>query len=510
VRFPVGRFTLVTAARIFWAATLLTLPVTSFRYFPAGEGTYVRPLAFYPLILLVLTLLILLVRGRTTLPLAGALTPLAAFLLVTILARLMGLLLAPIPMRGQDATGRIIRAWAALLMGILLFVAAIWMNRDHADLRFTVRWLLAGLVLDILWSGLQGVTFYLHLLPKALVTRWQRAFSLRELIRTNRISGLAYEPSWLAGQIATLYLPWLVAALLTRERHFRYKWLEPCLLALTTLLLLTTFSRGGILTAGFAGFMTLILIGRRQMRAVWIWFKSGFSRRGALLGRLTLILLGGVAIAGALLFVGQKGYISRLWNTRATSLEDFLIQNSAGARAAYLWGAMGAYQDHPWSGVGLGASGFYIYSHLPDWALTTVPEIARQLSPDSTLYPNPKNLYVRLLAETGLIGFILYGAFQFSLLGDSLVALGRESAPWRYLGIASIFSWLALVVYNMTQDSLASPSLWINLGILAGMSESALGSAGLDQPRGVESRPKAENRPSRGGRKLAQDRGHHS
>jgi O-antigen ligase len=125
-------------------------------------------------------------------------------------------------------------------------------------------------------------------------------------------------------------------------------------------------------------------------------------------------------------------------------------------------------------GVGLGASGFYIYNNLPDWALTTVPEIARQLSPDNSLYPNPKNLYVRLLAETGLIGFFLFIAFQFSILADALEALSRRSALWHYLGIASVFSWLALIFYNMTQDSFAIPNLWMNFGILTGMTVFAI------------------------------------
>ncbi len=107
---------------------------------------------------------------------------------------------------------------------------------------------------------------------------------------------------------------------------------------------------------------------------------------------------------------------------------------------------------------------------MPDWTQTVVPEIARQLSPDSGLFPNPKNLYVRLLAETGLIGFFLFLAFQFSLLGDALSALQQSSIPWRYIGIAALFTWTALIFYNMTQDSLAIPDLWINLGILAGVS----------------------------------------
>jgi O-antigen ligase len=124
--------------------------------------------------------------------------------------------------------------------------------------------------------------------------------------------------------------------------------------------------------------------------------------------------------------------------------------------------------------VGLGASGFYIYNHLPDWALTTVPDIARQLSPENQLYPNPKSMYVRLLAETGLVGFFIFVAFLFSVLADSLLGLRSEETIMRYLGIAGLFSWLAILFYNATQDSFATPNIWINLGILAGVAAYAL------------------------------------
>jgi O-antigen ligase len=482
MRASVRSISLERLARILWAAVLLTLPVTSFRYFPSGEGTYVRPLAFYPLALLLVVLAAQLLRGRMTFPLAGTWTPLAAMVLATLGATLAGALIAPPAMRGQDVIGRELRAWATLLMGVAFFGAAAWMNRDLDDLRFSLRWLFAGFVLDILWSGLQGATFYLHVLPKPLVTNWQRVFSMRELIKTNRISGLAYEPSWLAGQIATLYLPWLFAWLLTRQRVTSFKWLEPILLAGAVLLLLATFSRGGLLTVAGTTVLTFLLLGRAQIRQAWNWFISGFHGGRALLWRLGVLGLIVAAGAGAVLFVAQKGYIARLWQTRARSVQDFLIQNSAGARAAYLAGALSGYEEHPWTGVGLGASGFYIYNHVPDWALTTVPEIARQLSPDSALYPNPKNLYVRLLAETGLIGFTLFLAFELSLLGDALTAFRQKMPMAKYLGIAAVFTWLALIFYNMTQDSLAIPNLWINLGILVGLS-------GLNRPAGLGNEP---------------------
>src|SRR5690349_3378110 len=458
-------------ARVLWGAALLTLPVTSFRYFPLlGDNTYVRPLALYPIALLLPLLALQFMQKKGSLPSAGTLIPLFAFLLVALAATGVGLLIDPLPMRGFEYFGRVFRAWVTLVIGLSFFLAAVWMNRTEEDLRFSIRWLLAGFVLDILWSGVQALAFYTPLLKKVTVTHWQRAFSMRELVKTNRVSGMAYEPAWLAGQIATVYLPWLLASLLTRVRVTRFKWLEVILLGFAVLLLLATFSRGGLLTVAGAFLLTLLFVGRTQLGATWAWFAAGFQSGGNWFLRLGVILVLVASLAGAGLFLSQKGYITRLFNTRADSLEDFIIENSAGARGAYNFGALGAYDESPIMGVGLGASGFYIYDHLPDWSLTTVPEIARQLSPETRLYPNPKNMYVRLLAETGLFGFFLFIAFQFSLLGDAVAAFGRKSVIWRYLGVASIFTWLALVFYNMTQDSFALPNLWINFGILAGMS----------------------------------------
>jgi hypothetical protein len=106
------------------------------------------------------------------------------------------------------------------------------------------------------------------------VTHWQLAFSMRELVKTNRISGMAYEPAWLAGQIATVYLPWLFASLLTGVRVTRFKWLEIILLGFAGLLILATYSRGGLLTAGAATALTFILVGRGELRSTWNWFRS--------------------------------------------------------------------------------------------------------------------------------------------------------------------------------------------------------------------------------------------
>jgi O-antigen ligase len=249
----------------------------------------------------------------------------------------------------------------------------------------------------------------------------------------------------------------------------RFKWLEIALLGFATLLLLATFSRGGLLIAVIASILTFLFAGRTELRVILNWFIAGFQREGQWPPRVGVLLLIFGALVGAGLFLSQKGYITRLFSTQADSFEEFIIKNSAGARAAYTFGALGAYDRSPITGVGLGASGLYIYDNLPDWAMTTVPEIARQLSPENRLYPTPKNMYARLLAETGLFGFVLYFSFLFSVLGDSLMGLQENKILIRYLGIAGLFSLIAIALYNNTQDSFATPNIWLIPGVVAGI-----------------------------------------
>ncbi len=460
-------------SRFLWGAVLLTLPVTSFRYFPfLGKTTLVRPLAFYPLVLLIFVLGIRWLRREVRLSLPGVFLPLAGFLLIALLMTAVGSLFAPLELRGQDYWGRALRAWVTVFIGITFFLAAIWMNRDEEDVRCSLKWLYIGLFLSVLWGGVQLLAFKTNLLEKETVTLWQRAFSMRELVRTNRVSGFAFEPSWLAGQIATMYLPWLFAAVLSGYRISRYKWIEPVLALLAAFLLVMTYSRGGIIIAVAAAGLTFILVGRKTMRRIWGWFTSAFhppARSWNVILRLGVVLLIVMFVAGVFGFLAEREYFNNLFEIPEGGWQAYVIHNFAGARVAYAWGAMRAFQLHPWTGVGLGASGFYIYQNLPDWALTSVPEIARHLSPTTHLYPNAKNLYVRILAETGLFGFALFVVFLFSILGNIQAVLRSRDSFARFVGVAGLFSWLALALYMAIQDSFAISNLWVNLGILTGV-----------------------------------------
>jgi len=474
-------------SRILWAILLITLPVTSFRYLPfMGTGTVVRPLALYPLLALLPVLLILAWRRELKAPVSPHFTVLLAFVLAAIGATALGAAFAPIELRGADYFERAGRAFLTLGIGLSFFLAAVCMNKNADDLKFTVKWLMVGLAAQLVWGAIQFIG--LNSGHRAELKQIQELFSVRGLVKNKRISGFTFEPSWLASQLATLYLPWLAAMLFGQQvlawRRAAVNGL-PFIVNLVLLLgalaaLLATYSRSGLAVTAFAAVITFSVAGRRLLQSVWAWFLAGFRRSDvkkrfdgwqAALGRTLLVLTALALIAASGAFLARKGYIARLWTSDFDSLWGYLVDVSLGPRVAYASAGMAAFDKNPLTGVGLGASGFSIYQNLPDGVLMGVPEIAEALAPTSRLFPNPKNLYVRLLAETGLAGFALFVAFCLGLLADALKLLRHEREIARYLGAAAVFTLAALALQSFSQDSLALPELWLNLGVLAGMGE---------------------------------------
>ena len=459
------------AADLLWGLVLLSMPVTTFRYLPRVFGqTQVKPLAFYPLSLL-LIVLVLLVWRRRRLPLPANSAPLLAFLLIAALSSALGLLLAPIPLRSFAYEERVLRAWISLAIGLVFFATAFLMNRDEAELRRSLRWLYAGLVVTILWSLVQALAIHTSLLSHDFIDRIQFAFSDIGL-QARRVVGFAYEPAWLSDQMLLFYAPWLLAALLTGYTLFKRSWVEGILLGLCLLVVLLTFSRSGLVIAAIAGAVTLFTVGRAGLGRLWTWFSGPMRRRafdGALLLRLAIVLAVVLATMAAVRFLASYDYITAAFEIdEDESLVDYLVDISAGPRLAYTLAGYQVFEQAPLTGVGLGGSGLYLFDHFAEWSFT-VPEVAKQLAPEANLVPNTKSLYMRLLAETGLPGFWAFAAFLLSLLALLRVMWQSANPTLRYAAVAGLFAWIGFGLRNLTQDSLTLPIMWVIFGMLAGL-----------------------------------------
>lgn len=461
-------------SRLFWALTVVTLPVTSFKYFPfLGRDTMVRPLSFYPLAVLLVVLAIRYIRKDLRVRINGSLFLFVLFLAAAFASTALGLLQNPIPMHGQEFVGRALRAWITLAGGLTFFIGTMLMNQNEDDLRFTLIWLYAGLAVSVVWGGIQMFSYYTGIPGRTTLNKFQLLFSVRKLLAKPRAAGFAYEPSWLASQLATVYLPWLFGGLLTGFRVFKRRWIEPVLLLGATALLLMTYSRGGILMAAGSCGLVFLLTQGALLRRAWNWMvhprlicQTNIQKVAQISLRVAILAVFMAGVVGVGWTLSRNKYFAKLWNsTKTESLEEYMVDISAGPRLAYLQAGMGIFDDYALTGVGLGASGLYLYDYIPEWSRTTVSEITRQLVYNAWLYPNPKNLLVRLLAETGIIGFGLYLIFYLNNLGQAVELFRSEDQTRKFVGLAGLTTMFVLIFFYFTQDSFIDPDGWLNLGI---------------------------------------------
>ena len=470
--FPRANLALSLLGKIAWALFLVTLPVTSFPHFPKvmGGSALVRPLSLFPLILLVLLVTLPHLVRR---PMPRTLIILIPFILVAMASSLISTL------RGIETTssvttfGRILRALFTLGIGAAMYFAVSLYSRTVDELRASLRWLYIGFALALLWGSLQAVyviqfdSAFFHSLAKL-----QAFISSRKLF-TTRVSGMTYEPNWFAAQISFLLMPWLLAAVLTGYSAFRWRWrwltIEWLLLVWAVAVLIFTFSRAGLailFLLAFTGF--LFFRGQRISQ-------SGTGLRGRRLWLRRLIEAGAVVAALlAIIFVAslKNPFFARIWNywrvVENVSLGDYFEYLGFGARFRYSDTAYRIYEAYPVLGVGLGNYAFYFPDMMPDESLATSPELLRLIVPEGNRERliTPKNFYLRLLAETGLVGMAAFAAFFTAILGCALflwLSPGREQAFW---GRASLLGLVAFLPSALSFDSFAIPNMWVVFGLI--------------------------------------------
>jgi len=184
-------------SKICWILFLVTLPFTSFPFFPGniGGGTLVRPLSIYPLILL---LALVILPRLFTKPLPKTVLALLPFIIIAVASTLLAFLQGIENLQGVSVISRMLRGLVTLGVGTMIYLAVtIWPIKKE-DLNSSLRWLYVGFIAALSWGTLQAI-YVIRFSPRwfDLMSAAQRYFSTRRLF-TNRVSGLTYEPNWFA------------------------------------------------------------------------------------------------------------------------------------------------------------------------------------------------------------------------------------------------------------------------------------------------------------------------
>ena len=464
---------------IFWALMLALMPITSLPLLSRLAGSaMVMPPSVVPLLgLALLWLAPQLARRRALPPQAG---PLLAFSGVALLSSLLAFYIPFPPFRNASYAGHMLQAGITLAIGVSTYLVVAMFPRDQAGLARSLRWIDLGGVVLIIYSLAQAYFWYTTRDYPTWMSELQKWLSVSMLF-PQRVTGLAFEPSWLAHQLNMLYLPLWLAASVRRYSSYPFRILG---VTAENLLLL-----GGLATLGFSisrvGWLAALLmvcflllkgniwlIG--SLRA-WIERRSGQSHRASHWNSalLTAGLLTGLLAFYFLLFLGAGLAISKadprmakLFSLSALQEQGFTAyanQLQFAERVVFWETGWEVFNDYPILGVGLGNTGYYFPQKMSTigWALTEVNQIIFH----QDAVPNSKSMWSRILAETGLIGFALFLTWGLVLWFTGSRLAGGSGAGWRTAGLAVQLLLVAFLVEGFSIDSFALPYLWVGLGL---------------------------------------------
>lgn len=437
--------------------TILLLPfVTSLNV--NAFGGVGREGSFYPLFLGVLlwTSSSVFFRWKIYIPSSWSFIALLLFLAVTVLSGIVNIdSLAYVVFQGVAGPQRYLLQIGALGF---YFVSALYMyqvflraNRD--SLQFFSHYLLISCIFSLVYSSLEVIVLFggegafqlLSAVDSIFRNTEQDAFY-------GRIRSLTSEASYF-GMYSAIVFPWLLSLFIEYKGWKRV--FAAFFLGYFLLINILTFSRTsyavlcieGILYMFF--FRAYILHYWKQFLVASVFFlATGMYVFATFMNELSLLDIW--AIFDSLLGGG-----------------DGIREGSNMARYGSAAAAFGIFFHYPILGVGFGSYGFYAADYYPLWAQGSVEILNWSQNVIGGVWPPVHNLYARLLAETGVIGFLSWISFCMLLLREECVLLKRQVDSvkityWRNLVITTV----GVLACGFNVDGFRLFAMWLLFSIV--------------------------------------------
>lgn len=491
------RSLLAHAGDALWFLALVGLPIISFPYYArvANIQMLVTPFSMLPLAILALLWFIPYVFRHGKSPIET--TPIFFFVMAAVVSS-AAIFFFEIPtFKGRSILGQELRIFLTLGVGLLFYLLTATYPRDEEKLQKTLRWITIGGAVLIGWTLLQAYFIIVHDVdyPRWFITirdalvyqRYQSQVSIRT-------SGLAYESSWFTHMLVILYLPlWIASAVQHtssfKVRLFKVITVEHVLLffgMIVFMLASPRISLVALMLIALFFFVKIILRlyqriirGIEQKRIQPIrhprLLRTGI---GALLviGVLAISLGAGIGLLKLgstrdwrleLIFTNppQPEEILKVLTLDDNTLIDLSNRFAFMERTIYWVTGANVFNDYPLLGVGLGNSGFFALQKVPHQAFYSY-EIRDALFRAVTLM-NTKNIWTRLLSETGLVGFGIFAAWLWVAWRSAATTLKSRSVTLRWVASMGQLALVAYLAEGFSIDSFAMPYLWVFMGLIA-------------------------------------------
>jgi O-antigen ligase len=471
------------------ALLALFLPFTSFPLVAKLTGSsMVAPLALLPMGAMLLFWLLPYFLRKGSLPQQTKV--LMAFLLAALISCIAAFTLSIPPYKNQTIWSQEFEALMTLAVGVGFYLLlSAWLSRSDR-LYFLLRWINWSGILMLAWSFIQAATWYKMGTYPAWIWNLQEQFSTSQLLFPQRVNGFAYEPSWLAHQLNMLYLPYWLAATVTRFTAHRFHLgkaihLENILLVGGLAALFLSFSRVGWLAFLLMVAYLLLLLNLRFVR----WAQKSLLKRHAgskrweqwirrwfVVASLLVLLIVYVGLMfGAAYVMGRfDARMAKFFDFSAITDYSFLYyanQLVIAERLVFWQAGWEIFNEYPILGVGLGNAGFFFPQELSafGWSLTEIRTLVYQW----TSLPNIKSLWVRLLSETGIIGFAFFVSWLYVLWKSGRFLSAQNNRLYQMIGMAGAFVLVGFLIESFSVDTFALPYYWITFGLVTAACELA-------------------------------------
>ncbi len=476
-----------------WFLLLVGLPLTSFPILSRLTGAIVAPFSAIPLFFLIILWLIpYLLDGRGF---PAEVIPFIYFILCALIITSLAFFLNGYYDLGRNYFDQSLRALFTVAIGLAFYMFFTVFPLSEKTIQKTLLFISIGGGILIIWTIiesilLRGVNRAIRLPESFLTIRSALAVYSPSMMFTNRVTGFAYEPSWFVRQFNLILFPIWLALAFFRKSVFPVKvWLfqiEDFLIVAGLIVFGFSSPRIGsvalLVSLTFLAFLFLLQVHKYLTTWYVRWRKIPSSR--LIIAKIILAIVMIVVIL--MIFLGTMnwyiGFASQ-WDWRfelmarqspsnllqvfSLSETDLIYRARDLAfyeRVIFWFGGWNIFNDFPF-GVGLGNAGFYFLERMHGAGFESF-EI-RNIIYRANYLPNTKNLWTRLLAETGFIGLALFAVWLYFLWRSAGLSRKHGTGLLKVIGLAGQLFLLAFIIEALSMDSFAMPYEWIMAGLIS-------------------------------------------
>lgn len=348
---------------------------------------------------------------------------------------------------------RFVRQYFALLLSSLVFLILyvnVLAKMELKEILFKIRKVfLWSLIIAFVYGFFEILvsSFGYRVFYKVLEAFNYFPFLEANLYPQGRISSISYEPPFLAIYLITIS-GWMFSYILTSKKPTRF-------LPAIAVLILTYFS--GSRTGLVVIFIQLFIF------SIFLYKDQRFKKY------ITNFLVGFTLIFSVLLVLnGEKVIKSVAEKMDSLDFKKNLTKNvSNQSRFGMQYASIQVFLENPVIGVGFGQQTYHNRTHYPTWATRKNYEFELYYkNKKEKAFPPGYNIYTRLLAETGLIGIILFLMILFFSLNEIRLLMKRARDEEKTLLMILLISLIGLYINWFQIDTFRMYGVWLGLAIL--------------------------------------------